>query len=58
MLSTDALARPHCQLDGLCVLYRINQEGPMDKLLRDPFTLIVALTFVMLAVEIAAVHWL
>jgi len=30
----------------------------MDKLLRDPFTLIVVLTFVTLAVEIAAVHWL
>ncbi|WP_428672013.1 hypothetical protein [Reyranella sp.] len=58
MLSTDALARPHCQFDGRCVLYLINQEGPMDKLLRDPFTLIVALTVIVLAVEIAAVRWL
>ena len=29
----------------------------MDKLLRDPFTVIAALTVVVLAVEIVAVHW-
>jgi len=30
----------------------------MDKLLRDPFTLIAALMVVVLAVEVVAVHWL
>ena len=34
-----------------------NQEGPMEKMLRDPFTVIAALTVVVLAVEIVAVHW-
>ena len=29
----------------------------MDKLIRDPFTLIAALTVVVLAAEIVAVHW-
>ena len=33
------------------------QEAPMNNLLRDPFTMIAALTVVVLAVEIVAVHW-
>jgi hypothetical protein len=33
-------------------------EGPMNKLLRDPFTLIAALTVVVLGVEIVAARWL
>ena len=35
-----------------------SMEGPMINRLRDPFTLIVALAFVVLAGEIAVVQWL
>jgi hypothetical protein len=35
-----------------------SMKGPMINLLRDPFTLIAALTVVVLVVEIVAVHWL
>jgi hypothetical protein len=50
--------RRHVAIPPICAFpEQTEQEGPMNNLLRDPFNVIAALTVVVLAVEIVAVHW-